>query len=116
HFVVGLETDIERHWAYEYVKAMRELGPKYFFGFVDAKPLRSPQPAAQCAGYVSKYLVKRAGDGSFAVTETVQAAGRQLLTYVSLRLMAKTLCTMRMLRLMRVAWAWRSGLIEAPWC
>lgn len=113
HFVVGLETAIERAWATEYVKAMRELGPRYGFGFVDARPLRSPRPAADCAGYISKYLAKRQDDGSFEVSETVKAAGRTLLNYVSRRLTARSLCTMRMLRLIRVAWAWREGLIPA---
>ncbi len=114
HFVVGLETAIERAWAFEYVKAMRELGPKYCFGFVDAKPMRSPRPASDCAGYVSKYLVKRRDDGSFAVSETVKAAGRTLLNYVSRKLTARSMCTMRMLRLTRIAWAWRTGLIPSP--
>jgi hypothetical protein len=92
-----------------------DLRLRYGFGLVDAKPLRSPQPAANCvAGYLAKYLVKRGDDGSFGVSETVQAAGRTLLSYVSRRLTARSLCTMRMLRLVRVAWAWRGGLIEAP--
>ena len=90
HFVVGLETAIERAWAIEYVKAMRELGPSKGFGFVDAKPLRSPRPAADCAGYISKYLAKRRADGTFEVSETVKAAGRTLLNYVSRRLTAKS--------------------------
>ena len=82
HFVVGLETAIERAWAIEYVKAMRELGPRYGFGFVDAKPLRSPllrRPTVP--GHISKYLVKRQADGSFEVSETVKAAGRTLLNF-----------------------------------
>ena len=49
HFVLGMETAWERVWALEYVKAMRELAPKYGFGFVDAKPLRSPEPAERVA-------------------------------------------------------------------
>lgn len=114
HFVLGLETAIERSWAMEYVTAMRELGPRYGFGFVDIKPLKSPRPAADCAGYISKYLAKRGPDGSFEVSETVKAAGRTLLNYVSRRLTARSLCTMRMLRLVRIAWAWREGLITSP--
>ncbi len=114
HFVVGLETAIECAWASEYVKAMRKLGHRYGFGYVDAKPMRSPRPASECAGYISKYLVKRGDDGSFEVSETVKAAGRTLLNYVSRRLTARSMCTMRMLRLIRIAWAWRNGLIPAP--
>ena len=43
HFVLGMETAVERVWAFEYVKALRELGPSKGFGYVDAKPLHSPQ-------------------------------------------------------------------------
>ena len=93
---------------------MRELGPRYGFGFVDAKPLQSPRPATDCAGYISKYLAKRQAGGLFEVSETVKAAGRTVLNYVSRRLTARSLCTMRMLRLIRVAWAWREGLIPGP--
>jgi hypothetical protein len=111
HFVVGMETPVEQAWAFEYVKAMRELAPSKLFGFVDAKPLRSPQPAEKAAGYLSKYLAKWNEDGSFEVAETVKAAGRSLLNYVSRRLTAKSGVTMRVLRQVRIAWAWREGLL-----
>jgi hypothetical protein len=58
HLVHGMETAVERLWAFEYVKAMRELGPSKLFGFVDAKPLRSPQPAEKATSYLSKYLAE----------------------------------------------------------
>jgi hypothetical protein len=114
HFVVGMETAWERVWALEYVKAMRELRPRYGFGFVDAKPLRSPEPAERVARYLSKYLAKWQEDGTLEITETVKSAGRSLLNYVSLRLTAKSCCTMRNLRLARIVWAWLSGLIDDP--
>ena len=47
------------------------------------------------------------------VTETVQAAGRSLLNYVSRRLIAKSGVTMRVLRDVRLAWAWREGHLPA---
>jgi hypothetical protein len=109
HFVVGLETAVERVWAYEYVAAMRELAPRYGFGFVDGKPLRRPERAERVAGYLSKYLAKWKEDGSCEVTETVLAAGRSYLNYVSRKLTAKSGCTMRVLRNVRIAWAWRAG-------
>jgi hypothetical protein len=112
HFVLGMETPVERVWAMEYVKAMRELGRSKLFGFVDAKPLQSPQPAEKAAGYLSKYLAKWNEDGSFELTETVRAAGRSLLNYVSRRLTAKSGVTMRTLRQVRIAWAWRQGLLS----
>jgi hypothetical protein len=55
--------------------------------------------ASDCADYISKCLVKRGEDGSFEVSETVKAAGRTLLNYVSRRLTARSMCTIRMLRL-----------------
>ncbi len=112
HFVVGLETAIERAWAIEYVKAMSELGPRYLFGHVDAKPMRNPKPAEHCAGYIAKYLTKRQPDGSFEVTETVTAAGRTLLNYVSRKLTGQSGCTMRALRNARLVWAYRKGFID----
>jgi hypothetical protein len=83
HFVVGLETAVERVWAYEYVQTMRRLAPSKGFGFVDAKPLKSPEPAERVASYLSKYLAKWQDDGSLEVTETVKSAGRTLVSYVS---------------------------------
>lgn len=114
HFVVGLNTAVERAWAVEYVEAMRELAPAYGFGFVDAKPLLRPEKAARLARYLSKYLAKWHEDGTLEVTETVKAAGRSLLTYVSRRLTAKSGCTMRALRDARLVWAWSEGLIGRP--
>jgi hypothetical protein len=114
HFVLGMETAWEQVWAPEYVRAMRELAPKYGFGFVDAKPLRSPEPAERAARYLSKYLAKWQEDGALEITETVKSAGRSLLNYVNRGLTAKSCCTMRNLRLARIVWAWLSGLIEDP--
>jgi hypothetical protein len=109
HIVLGMETAIERAWAFEYVRALRELGARYGFGWVDAKPLRSPQPASNASGYLSKYLAKRREDGTLEVSETVKSAGRTLITYVSRRLTASSGCTMRALRNSRVVWGWREG-------
>jgi hypothetical protein len=88
---------------------MRELAPRYGFGFVDGKPLRRPERAERVAGYLSKYLAKWNEDGSCEVTETVLVAGRSYLNYVSRTLTAKSGCTMRVLRNVRIAWAWRAG-------
>jgi hypothetical protein len=110
HVVLGMETAIERAWAIEYVRALRELGPRYGFGWVDAKPLRGPRPAANgVSGYLSKYLAKRRPDGTLEVTETVRSAGRTLINYVSRNLTARSGCTMRALRNARIVWAWREG-------
>jgi hypothetical protein len=111
HLILGMETAVERAWAFEYVAALRELGARWCFGFVDAKPLHSPQPAERASGYLSKYLAKWKDDGSMEVTQTVLAAGRTLLTYVSRKLTAESGITMRVLREVRLAWAWREGSI-----
>ena len=112
HVVLGMETAIERAWAIEYVRALRELGPRYLFGFVDAKPLRSPQPAMNVSGYLSKYLAKWRDDGTLEVTETVRSAGRTLINYVSRNLTTRSGCTMRALRNARIVWACREGHFE----
>jgi len=109
HVVIGMETSIERAWAIEYVRGLRELAPRYGFGYVDAKPLHTPQPAKQVSGYLSKYLAKRREDGTLEVTETVRTAGRTLINYVTPNLTAKSGCTMRALRNARIVWAWREG-------
>lgn len=89
------ETPVERAWAFEYVKTARELAPKYMFCFVDAKPLKSPKPGEQAARYISKYLAKWRDDGRQEVSETVKAAGRTLLNYVSRDLTRRSGCTKR---------------------
>jgi hypothetical protein len=61
------------------------------------------------ARYLSKYLAKYKTDGSMEVTETVQAAGRTLLNFVNRKLTAKSGVTMRALRNVRIAWAWKEG-------
>jgi hypothetical protein len=114
HVILGMETAVERAWAYEYVRALRAVGPSKFFGFVDERPLRNPQPATQVAGYLSKYLAKWREDGTLEVSQTVLAAGRTLLNYVSLKLTPESGCTMRSLRVVRIAWAFREGLIPQP--
>jgi hypothetical protein len=73
--------------------------------------LQSPQAAEKAASYLSKYLAKWTEDGAFEVTETVKTAGRSLVNYVSRRLTAKSGVTMRVLRDIRIAWAWREGLL-----
>jgi len=111
HFVLGVETPVEWAWASEYVRAMRELAPTKGFGFVDAKPLQHPEPAERLARYLSKYLAKWKQDGTMEITQTVTAAGRTLLNYVSRTLTAKSGVTMRALRDVRIAWAWKQGYL-----
>lgn len=119
HFVLGVATAVESVWATEYVRAMRELAPAKGFGFVDAKPLQHPEPAERVARYLSKYLAKWKPAETMEITETVTAAGRTLLSYVSRDLTRKSGVTMRALRNVRIAWAWTEGLLPNdildPW-
>lgn len=114
HFIVGMETAAERVWAFEYAKAIRQLAGSKGFGFVDLLPLRSPQPAIQVGSYLAKYLAKWREDGTLEISETVKSAGRTLVNYVSRRLTQSSGCTMRSLRMVRIAWAFRQGLIPQP--
>jgi lysophospholipase L1-like esterase len=56
-------------------------------------------------------LAKYKADGSMEITETVQAAGRTLLNFVSRTLTAKSGVTMRALRNVRIARAWTQGYL-----
>jgi hypothetical protein len=112
HIVLGMQTAPEREWARAYVEALRSVGPAKGFGFVDAKPLERPQEARRVASYLSKYLAKWQPDGTIVVSETVTAAGRTLLNYVSRDLTTLTGCTMRALRNARLVWAAREGYID----
>jgi hypothetical protein len=114
HFIVGMETAVERVWAFEYGKAIRRLAASKGFGFVDLHPLRSPKPATQVGSYLAKYLAKWRDDGTLEISETVKSAGRTLVNYVSRRLTQSSGCTMRSLRVVRIAWAFREGLIPQP--
>jgi hypothetical protein len=112
HIVLGMQTAPEREWARTYVETLRRIGPAKGFGFVDAKPLETPQEARRIAGYLSKYLAKWNPDGTLEVIETVTAAGRTLLNYVSRDLTMLTGATMRGLRNARLVWASREGHLD----
>jgi hypothetical protein len=113
HIVLGMQTALEREWARVYVETLRRMGPAKGFGFVDAKPLERPQVARRVAACLGKYLAKWEPDGTVVVSETVTAAGRTLLTYVSRDLTALTGCTMRALRNAPLVWAARAGFVDS---
>lgn len=101
HIALGMQTGHERAWAIEYGRALRELSPRYLFGFVDLKPLREAREGAGAAGYMAKYLTK--GTGEELAAMLALAPGRPLL-YVSPALTSLTGVTMRSLRLVRRAY------------
>ena len=116
HGVIAAATPAERAWAEVYVTALRELAPRYGFGFVDGwhKIGNKLRPGEQAAGYLSSYFVRGKGRKS-AITETVKADDLpRLVVFVGRRLTARTGCTMRSLRNARRLWASRQGLSEPP--
>jgi hypothetical protein len=117
HLILGVQTFVERAWANEYGRALRELAERYGFGHVDLRPLTSGKRYAGLAagGYIAKYLLKRdPATGRTVVSETVTTAGRSMLNYTARRLTSATGCTMLRLRRARHLWAWRSGRCDRP--
>ena len=116
HGVIGVGTADERAWAGAYVMALRELAPRYGFGFVDGwhKIGRRFWPGDQAGAYLSSYFVRGKGRKS-AITENVAAGDLpRLVVFVSRELTGRTGCTMRSLRNARRLWASREGFIRQP--
>jgi hypothetical protein len=116
HGVIGVGTPLERAWAKAYVTALRELAPRYGFGFVDGWDNigRKFWPGGQAGAYLSSYFVggrRRKAQ----ITENVLAGDLpRLVVFVGRDLTAQTGCTMRSHRDARRLWASRQGLIPPP--
>ena len=116
HGVVDVTTPAERVWAEVYVTALREMAPRYGFGFVDGwqKLSRKFWPGAQAGGYLSSYFVRGRAKKA-AITETVLDGDLpRLVVFVGRDLTRASGCTMRSLRNARRLWACREGLIGKP--
>ena len=123
HFLVGMGckgqdrwgTNVDALWSRVYADALRELAPRYGFGFVDARPLYSaPKPAREAAAYLSGYFITGRGKKA-SITETVQSrVVPRLVVYVSPKLTRQTFCTMRNLRRARRLFMYRAGVAERP--
>jgi hypothetical protein len=123
HLLVGMGsepqdqwgTNVDAQWGRLYACALRELAPRYGFGFVDTRPLYStPKPAREAAAYLSGYFVSGRGEKA-AITETVQSrVVPPLVVYVSPKLTRLTFCTMRNLRRARRLFMYRAGVAERP--
>jgi hypothetical protein len=74
HGVLSVSTPDEVAWAKSYVTALRELAPRYGFGFVDGwhKVGRKFWPGVQAAAYLSSYFAGGRGR-KMAITENVLA-------------------------------------------
>jgi len=116
HGVLSVSTPDELAWAQSYVTALRELAPRYGFGFVDGwhKIRRKFWPGVQAAAYLSSYFAGGRGR-KMAITENVLAGDLpRLVVFIGRHLTSRTGCTMRSLRNARRLWASREGLIDPP--
>jgi hypothetical protein len=116
HGVVSVESPAHIRWAEAYITALREMAPRYGFGFVDGwhKVGRKFWPGVQVAAYLSSYFAGRRGS-KMAITETVLAGDLpRFVVFIGRDLTLTTGCTMRNLRNARKLWASREGLIAPP--
>jgi hypothetical protein len=116
HGVISVGSMAEMRWAETYIDALRNLAPKYGFGFVDGwhKIGRRLWPGVQAAAYLSSYFAGGRGR-KMAITENVLAGDLpRVVVFVSRRLTSHTGCTMRSLRHSRRLWASRERFASPP--
>lgn len=105
HVVVGADTFVRRQAARCYHQKLRELAPRWGFGFTDAKI--SGRPSRESAAYLSSYFISGKGDKA-SIRETVRRADvPPHVVYVSRELTTATGITMRSLRRNRYLWVLR---------
>lgn len=115
HGVISVESPAHVRWAEAYVTALREMAPRYGFGFVDGwhKVGRRFWPGVQAAAYLSSYFAGVRGR-KMVISETVLAPDLpRLVVFVSRDLTMTSGCTMRSLRMARRLWSARE--LMAPW-
>jgi hypothetical protein len=114
HGVISVESPAHARWAETYITALREMAPRYGFGFVDGwhKIGRRFWPGVQAAAYLSSYFAGGRGR-KMSLTENVLAGELpRLVVFVGHDLTRATGCTMRSLRHSRRLWASRN--VHAP--
>jgi hypothetical protein len=116
HGVVSVESLTDVRWAEAYITALREMAPRYGFGFVDGwhEVGRKFWPGIQAAAYLSSYFAGGRGQ-KMAITENVLAGDLpRLVVFVGRDLTRLTGCTMRSLRHARRLWASRNLYLDPP--
>lgn len=116
HGVLSVETPGDVAWAKAYLGALREMAPRYGFGFVDGweRVSRKFWPGVQAGAYLSSYFVRGRG-GKAPITENVLAGDLpRLVVFVGRDLTRRTGCTMRSLRNARRLWASRHLEADPP--
>jgi hypothetical protein len=113
HGVLAVTTPAEQEWARAYLGALRELAPRYGFGFVDGWPKISRRfwPGAQAGAYLSSYFLGGGGRKASITANVLAGDLPRVVVYVSRNLTQRTGCTMRTLRNARALWAWRRGFV-----
>lgn len=116
HGVVSVESAAHLRWAEAYINALRELAPRYGFGFVDGwhKVGRKFWPGVQAAAYLSSYFIGGRQQKA-QITENVLAGDLpRLVVFIGRDLTRSTGCTMRSLRHARRLWASRNLHVDPP--
>jgi hypothetical protein len=116
HGVISVESPTHVRWAGAYISALRDMAPRYGFGFVDGwhKVGRRFWPGVQAAAYLSVYFAGGRGP-KMSITDNVLAGDLpRLVVFVGRHLTTATGCTMRNLRNARRLWASRNLLADQP--
>jgi hypothetical protein len=116
HGVLSVESPAHVRWAEAYITALRQMAPRYGFGFVDGwhKVGRRFWPGVRAAAYLSSYFAGERGR-KMAITEDVLAGDLpRLVVFIGRDLTQQTGCTMRNLRNARRLWAARAGIADRP--
>lgn len=116
HGVLSVESPGDVAWTKAYLTALREMAPRYGFGFVDGweKVGRRFWPGVQAGAYLSSYFAGGRGR-KMAITENVLAGDLPpLVVFIGRDLTRRSGCTMRSLRHARRLWASRTWMVDPP--
>lgn len=113
HGVIAVGQPEELAWTRAYLFALRELAPRYGFGFVDGweKVSRKFWPGDQAGAYLSGYFVSGRGRKASLTDNVLDGDLPRLPVFVGRHLTSQTRVTMRSLRHVRKLWAFRAGRV-----
>ena len=110
---MSVESPAHRRWAY--VNALRELAPRYGFGFDGwHKVGRKFWPGVQAAAYLSSYFIGGRRHKAQIAENVLAGDLPRLVVFVGRDLTRSTGCTMRSLRHARRLWASRNLYVDPP--
>jgi len=116
HGVVSVASPAHVRWAEAYITSLREMAPRYGFGFVDGwqKVGRQFWPGVQAAAYLSSYFAGGRRRKTRLTDNVLAGDLPRLIVFIGRDLTRQTGCTMRALRNARRLWASRNRLIDPP--